>query len=79
LSDPETVILDTIRMLLERRGEEPTALRPDADLYQDLELDSLEIAELSVVLEDEFGTDPYTSGLVPRTVIEVVEFYNGSP
>ena len=79
LSGPgSAIILDTIRMLLERRIQGFIAIGPDSDLYQDLELDSLEIAEFSVILEDELGSDPYTSGLVPRTVNEVVEFYNGS-
>jgi acyl carrier protein len=47
----------------------------ETDLYSDLDLDSLEVAELSVLLEDELGTDPYSQGLVPRTVGELVAFY----
>ena len=41
-------------------------------------LDSLESAELSAVLEDEFGTDPFSSGLMPETVQEIVDFYAGA-
>jgi acyl carrier protein len=46
-----------------------------ADLYDDLHFDSLEVAELSATLEDDLGRDPYSEGLVPRTVAEVVAFY----
>ena len=45
-----------------------------------LELDSLEAAELSAQLEDEFGSDPFSAALdagtdLPETVGEVVAFY----
>jgi acyl carrier protein len=41
-----------------------------------LELDSLEAAELSALLEDEFGTDPFSaSEEMPETVGEIVAFY----
>ncbi len=77
--DAETTIVETIRTLLRRRSEEDVDVSLDSDLYEDLELDSLEIAELSAVLEDHLGCDPYTAGLVPRTVGEVVDFYAASP
>jgi acyl carrier protein len=47
----------------------------DAHLHDDLDLDSLELAELSVLLEDNLGRDPYTEGIVPNTVGEIVAFY----
>jgi acyl carrier protein len=41
-----------------------------------LGLDSLEAAELSAMLEDEFGTDPFSSGVdLPETVGDIVLFY----
>ena len=50
----------------------------ESPLYADgLEMDSLQAAELSALLEDELGTDPYTEGTVPQTVGEIVEFYVG--
>ena len=64
-----------IAMLLARREEPAPPVTPDADLFEQLGLDSLELAELSVMLEDRFGTDPYSAGLVPRTVGEIVAFY----
>ena len=75
MPDPETLIVDTIRTLLARRdGDIPVTL--DSNLHADLDLDSLELAELSAILEDDLGRDPYTAGVVPRTVGDIVGFYN---
>jgi acyl carrier protein len=41
-----------------------------------LGLDSLEAAELSAMLEDEFGSDPFSAGGdLPETVGGIVAFY----
>jgi acyl carrier protein len=40
-----------------------------------LELDSLATAELSAVLEDAVGQDPFSEGDMPQTVGEVLDFY----
>ena len=59
----------------------PDELKDDLGLYAGgLELDSLEAAELSAQLEDEFGSDPFSSALaeakdMPETVGAVVAFY----
>ena len=45
-------------------------------LHDGLGLDSLEIAELSVMLEDAFGTDPFTEGSIPATVGDIFAFYD---
>lgn len=60
-----------------RRVDKPVeGLTDDTLLHADgLELDSLATAELAAVLEDELGTDPYTHGLMPATIGEIVAFY----
>jgi len=73
--EAEQTVKSAIRKLLKRRSAEPVEVDRDADLYQDLALDSLEVAELSAALEDDLGSDPYSEGQVPRTVGEVVDFY----
>ena len=78
MRDAEQTVVDCIRLLLERRGLADLVIERTAALHEDLDLDSLELAELSAMLEDELGEDPYTAGLVPRTVGEVVEFYSAS-
>lgn len=77
MQDAETTIVNAIRSLLERRDNGHVLVSRDSALHDDLELDSLELAEFSVMLEDDLGRDPYTQGIVPRTVGEVIAFYDG--
>jgi len=71
----EGTVLAVIRELLERRGVAEVEITPESKLSAQLGLDSLELAELSAALEDDLGRDPYTAGLVPETVGELVAFY----
>ncbi|HEY1832694.1 MAG TPA: phosphopantetheine-binding protein [Acidimicrobiales bacterium] len=75
MPNAENVVVGTLRSMLKRRKHSGPAVTVDAELYGDLGLDSLEVAELSAVLEDEMGSDPYTEGQSPRTVGEVIAFY----
>jgi len=75
VSDAEKTVVNAIRGLLKRKKGVESDVQLDANLYDDLELDSLEVAELSAVLEDDLGSDPYSEGQTPRTVAEVVDFY----
>ncbi len=63
-----------------RRADKGTAgWSDDTGLWGDgLGLDSLEAAELSAMLEDECGSDPFsTGGDLPERVGDVVAFYAG--
>lgn len=63
-----------------RRAEKPHGhLTDELSLWgSGLGLDSLEAAELSSMLEDAFGTDPFSAGGdMPETVGDVVAFYEG--
>lgn len=58
----------------------PTAL--DASLYETgVGLDSLDTAAFSSMLEAEYGADPYSEGVFPETLADVLHFYkeNASP
>lgn len=74
MADAEETVVKSIRRLVRRRKKD-VEIDPNADLYEDLGLDSLEVAELSASLEDDLGADPYSAGQTPRTVAEVVDFY----
>ncbi|MFC7504758.1 hypothetical protein ACOACQ_22420 [Nocardioides sp. CPCC 206347] len=77
MNEVETRIVAIITDLLERSDHGDLAVTPDVRLHGDdgLGLDSLETAELSAILEDELGTDPFGAGLLPETVGEVMAFY----
>jgi acyl carrier protein len=72
----------SITQFLERvKKNVPDELTDDLSLYAEgLGLDSLDAAELSAQLEDEFGSDPFTAALqagdeLPETVGDVVAYY----
>jgi acyl carrier protein len=53
----------------------------DTGLWGDgLGLDSLEAAELSAMLEDELGSDPFSAGgEMPERVGDIFAFYEAAP
>ena len=69
--------LAVISAFLQRSGKGRDELPADLGLYGDgLELDSLEAAELSALLEDEFGSDPFSTGAKePETIGDILAFY----
>ena len=74
MSDAQAVVVEAIEKLLKQRDDaRPVTL--ESKLVDDLELSSLELAELSAVLEDTFDDDPYSQGLVPDTVGDIIGFY----
>lgn len=74
-------IIAIVESLLQRSDREgsPT-VSADSLLHGDdgLGLDSLETAELSAILEDELGTDPFAAGDLPETVGDIIAFYEPS-
>jgi acyl carrier protein len=70
------LVFETVSGLVRRRHGDDRPVGADADLFDDLELDSLDVAELSAVLEEKLGRDPYTDGLAPRTIQDVLDFYD---
>lgn len=75
MAKADDTVRKSIRSLLKRRKAN-VEFADDADLYEDLGMDSLEVAELSATLEDDLGGDPYSDGQTPRTVAEVLEYYD---
>lgn len=76
MNDVQSTVLTVIEQLLERSDKAGVVVTLDSAIHGDgLGLDSLETAELSAILEDEFGSDPFAAGLMPETVAEIVAFY----
>ncbi|MHB8656585.1 MAG: phosphopantetheine-binding protein [Solirubrobacteraceae bacterium] len=69
----------TIRSFL-NRVKKRDKVDLDTSLYAEgIGLDSLETAELSAVLEDELGSDPFTNGQMPATIGDIISFYEKPP
>ena len=70
-------IIEIIKAIRKHQGFREDAFDLNAALYDNgLGLDSLCVAELSAVLEKKYGKDPYTSGILPQTVRDIVDFYS---
>jgi acyl carrier protein len=65
----------TIRSFLERQNSSVDVDAETRLFGEGLGLDSLQTAELSVMLEDEIGRDPFSEGELPETVGEILDFY----
>lgn len=75
MPDAAQTVHASIATLLKRRDADDLVVTDESRIADDLDLDSLELAELSAMLEDDLGRDPYTEGVVPATVGELVAFY----
>lgn len=77
LTDFELRLHGIINRVLEQADKPPVqTLSPESRLQEDLGLDSLELAELTVLIEAEFAVDVFADGVV-RTVGDVVEKVGG--
>lgn len=82
MSEDTTRVRTAITQFLERVNKDvPDELTDELGLYAEgLGLDSLDAAELSAQLEDEFGSDPFSAALeagddLPETVGDIVAYY----
>lgn len=76
MSADANAVLNIISQFLEHVEKTPAELTAETPLYADgLGLDSVEAAELSATLEDEFGSDPFSAGELPETIAEILAFY----
>jgi len=76
VNDVQGAVVRTIESMLVRANKSGITVTPETRIQGDgLGLDSLETAELSAILEDEFGVDPFGAGVMPETVGEIVAFY----
>jgi acyl carrier protein len=69
----EDKLKDIINIILEKNEKERIeVLNDNLSLRNDLEMDSLDLAEFTVRIEDEFGVDVFEDGIVD-TIKEVID------
>ncbi len=79
MTTSQTDVEQTIRAFLVRAKKPVDDLSPETPLFADgIGLDSLETAELSAIIEDEHGVDPFSGGEMPRTVGDILQFYGAA-
>jgi acyl carrier protein len=80
MADSKNDAASTVRSFVARVKKRKKTVDLDVSLYSEgIGLDSLDVAELSAVLEDEFGMDPFSNGLMPETIGDIVAFYDETP
>jgi len=80
MADSKHDAASTVRSFVSRVKKRKKGVDLDVSLYSEgIGLDSLDVAELSAVLEDEFGMDPFSNGLMPETIGDIVAFYDETP
>lgn len=76
MADKSKDVEGTVRSFLGRIKKRKSGIDLDTSLYAEgIGLDSLETAELSAVLEDELGRDPFSEGAMPETIGDIVAYY----
>lgn len=63
MSDVHRAIHDVLAEILDQKGCSPVELRPELKLVDDLQLASLDLAQLVAMLELELGRDPFAQGI----------------
>ena len=65
------------KMLAEQLGTDPQSIKPEQEVVKDLGADSLDVVELMMALEDEYGiTLPEGAVESLKTVQDIVDMLN---
>ncbi len=69
-------LLDIINEVLSDSNKKIDSIIPETNLRTDLDFDSLKLAHLTVLIEDEYGIDVFENGLVEK-ISDILEKLNG--
>jgi len=76
MNEKENEIFDLIKMIIDKKNNsslnQKIEFNADADIRDNYGLDSLDLAELTVVIEDRYGIDIFETGIV-STINEISE------
>ena len=79
MASPRSQAEETIKRFLSRANKDAD-ISPETPLFgEGIGLDSLETAELSSMLEDDLGDDPFSVGIMAQTVGEILDYYSDDP
>ena len=76
MNEKENEIFDLIKMIIDKKNNsslnQKIEFNADADIRDNYGLDSLDLAEITVVIEDRYGIDIFETGIV-STINEISE------
>jgi acyl carrier protein len=78
ISPNESLVIEVMLKIFERKGLDPPLLGPDTPLDGSLGLESLDFAEMVILLEEATGKDPFAEGMAQpvRTLGELAAMYD---
>lgn len=59
-------LLEIINEVLSDSGKKITSVTGETDLRKDLGMDSMNLAHLTVIIEDEYGVDIFDNGVISK-------------
>lgn len=77
MGSPRSQAEETIKRFLSRANKDADVTAETSLFADGVGLDSLEIAELSSMLEDDLGDDPFSVGIMAKTVGDILDYYSG--
>lgn len=69
-------LLEIINEVLDDNDYRISEITPEMHLRNDIGLDSLDLAHLTVLIEDEYGIDVFDNG-TPETINDILKKING--
>jgi len=78
MTENETKVVEALAGIFKAKGLKQPGLGPDTVLDGSLGLESLDFAEMVIILEEKTGKDPFASGSFPpiRTIKDLATLYN---
>jgi acyl carrier protein len=69
-------VMECIKQVMRQNGRPESTLNSQTDILRDTSLDSLDLAQVIVMLEEKTGNDPFAKGFINfRTVEELARLY----
>ena len=76
MSQTLTLTMDCIRKVMQLNGRKDAPLAAETDILKDTSLDSLDLAQVVVMLEEKTGKTPFAKGFINfRTIRELAKLY----
>jgi acyl carrier protein len=70
------LVTEAIREVMRQNGRKEIELKPETDIMKDSALDSLDVAQVVVMLEEKTKKDPFAKGFIRfRTIQELADLY----
>jgi acyl carrier protein len=76
MSDLVALTIECVKKVIQLNGRKEVALTPETDILADTSLDSLDLAQVVIMLEEKTHKTPFAKGFIQfRTIQELATLY----